>query len=254
MVRWSGGTVTIEDSVARARALSGAELQERYWEATHRLTFGLLGRRGSSIVAGPFELLRFGTPVVDASSVEWSVEGGLLAGEARGRWRLAERNGKVVASLEGFVPRLPRPLYAMSHEQVHLLFTRLFLLGLGDRGERPGPPAPSRNRIRAATVDVAFCLTLNRVFSRRVRPVTAVALLAGYHIACWSTSGRTLGGVMMGQRVVSIDGRKLTPGQAVLRLVTVPLSWIARRPVHDEIAATDVILEEKEEGAASAAP
>lgn len=206
------------------------------------------------MVAGPLELLRFGKPVVGAGSVEWPVNGGLLTAAARGTWRIGARDGKITATLDDFVPSLPRPLYAISHLQVHLLFVRLFLLGLRGRDRRPGVPASSRNRIRAATVDVALCLTLNRVFSRRMRPMTLLGVLAAYHVACWSTSGRTLGGEMMGQRVVSIDGRPLTFGQSVLRLITVPLSWITRTPVHDEIAATDVIVDEKEKGAASAAP
>lgn len=254
MIRWSGGRVTLEDSVAAVPALSGTQLEARYWDSMRRLTLGVVGRRGDSAVAGPFELLRFGKPSVSGGSVEWPVEGGLLSAGAHGRWRVAAEHGEAVARLDEFSPRLPRLLYAFSHLQAHLLFTRLFLLGLRGRDRRPGAPASSRSRIRAATVDVALCLTLSRVFGRRMRPITAIGLLAGYHVACWTASGRTLGGVMMGQRVVSIDGRTPTFGQSVLRLVTIPLSWITRRPLHDEFAATDVIVEEKEEGAASAAP
>lgn len=253
VVRWSDGTVAIEDSVAGAPALSGAQLADRYWEAMHRLTFGLTRRRGNSVVAGPFELLHFGEPVVGAHSVEWPIAGGLLAGAVGGRWRVRISGGAAIASIEEFRPSLPRPVYALTHLQVHLLFTRLFLLRLRDGASTPGVPATPQSRIRAATVDVALCLVLNRIVTRRFRPGAALALLAGYHIACWSTSGRTLGGVMMGQRVVSADGQPLVGAQAALRFVTAPLSWIARRPVHDQIAGTEVVVEQKE-GAALAAP
>lgn len=245
--------MAIEDSVAGAAALSGAQLAGRYWDAMGRLTFGLARRRGSSVVAGPFELLRFGEPVVGPHSVEWPILGGLLAGAAGGRWRVRIAGGAAIASIEDFRPSLPRLLYAVTHLQVHLLFTRLFLLRLRDGASTPGVPAAPQSRLRAATVDVALCLALNRIMTRRFRPGMALALLAGYHIACWSTSGRTLGGVMMGQRVVSADGKPLVAAQAALRFVTAPLSWIARRPVHDQVAGTDVIVEEKE-GAAVAAP
>ena len=245
--------MAIEDSVAGVPALSGAQLADRYWEAMDRLTFGLTRRRGSSVMAGRFELLRFGEPVVGAHSVEWPIMGGLLAGAAGGRWRVRTEGGVAEASIEDFRPSLPRPLYALTHLQAHLLFTRLFLLRLRDGASPPGVPAAPQSRLRAATVDVALCLVLNRIVTRRFRPSAALALIAGYHIACWSASGRTLGGVMMGQRVVSADGRRLLAAQAALRFITAPLSWIAHRPVHDEIAGTDVIVEQKE-GAALAAP
>jgi hypothetical protein len=170
-----------------------------------------------------------------------------------GRWTVEVANGKALARIVDFQPSLPRPLYAITHLQVHLLFTRLFLLRLRGQKPAPGLRASPRDRVRAAAVDVALCLTINRVLSRRMRPATAVALLAAYHVGFWTLSGRTLGGLMMGQRVVAADGRPLTPAQSLLRLACAPLSWIMKRPVHDEIAGTDVIVEQKE-GAARAAP
>jgi hypothetical protein len=254
VVSWSDGVVAIADSVDGVPALSGAELRDRYWEAMRDVTFRLAKRRGNAIMIGPVELLRLGEPRVDAHAVEWPIQGGLLAGAAGGRWRVDVVEGRATASIDQFQPSLPRPLYSATHLQVHLLFTRLFLLRLRGRDNPPAVRASPRSRLDAATVDVAFCLTLNRVFSRRVRPLTGVALLAGYHLACWTVSGRTLGGTVLRQRVVSADGRPVTVPQAVLRLVTAPLSWVTQRPIHDEIAGTDVIVDGKEEGAASAAP
>lgn len=244
--------MAIEDSVAGATSFSGAQISDRYWDAMDRLSGGLIRRRGNSVTAGPFELLRFGEPRLGPHSAEWPIQGGLLAA-AGGRWSVRIAGGAAVASLEDFRPRLPRPLYAATHLQIHLLFTRLFLLRLRGGASTPGVRAPSRSRVRAAAVDVALCLALNRIVMRRFRPGAALALLAGYHIACWSISGRTLGGVMMGQRVVSADGGPLLAVQAALRFAVLPLSWVARRPVHDSIAGSEVIGEEKE-GAALAAP
>jgi uncharacterized RDD family membrane protein YckC len=68
-----------------------------------------------------------------------------------------------------------------------------------------------------------------------------LGIAAGYHIACWSTSGQTLGGMVMNQRVVAVDGSRVSPLQAVVRLAVLPLSWVLRRPVHDEFAGTEVI-------------
>jgi len=47
----------------------------------------------------------------------------------------------------------------------------------------------------------------------------------------------------MGQRVVAVDGSRLTPAQSLVRFALLPVSWIARQPVHDEIACTEVIGE-----------
>lgn len=60
-------------------------------------------------------------------------------------------------------------------------------------------------------------------------------------MACWSLSGRTLGGAVMEQRVVAVDGSGLSAGQAIVRLALLPLAVVLRRNVQDEIAGTDVI-------------
>jgi uncharacterized RDD family membrane protein YckC len=70
-----------------------------------------------------------------------------------------------------------------------------------------------------------------------------LGIAAAYHIACWSTSGRTLGGLVMRQRVVAVDGSRLTVMQAAFRFLTLPLAWVTRRSSHDELAGTDVIVD-----------
>jgi hypothetical protein len=47
----------------------------------------------------------------------------------------------------------------------------------------------------------------------------------------------------MKQRVVTVDGSGLSPGQAMVRLALLPVAAARRRSVHDEIAGTDVIAD-----------
>jgi hypothetical protein len=41
--------------------------------------------------------------------------------------------------------------------------------------------------------------------------------------------------------VVSVDGSRVTAGQALIRLIALPLAVLRVRAVHDEIAGTEVI-------------
>jgi uncharacterized RDD family membrane protein YckC len=70
-----------------------------------------------------------------------------------------------------------------------------------------------------------------------------LGIAAGYHLACWTISGRTIGGALMKQRAVSVDGSGLDIGQAIVRLVSLPAALVLRRAVHDEIAGTDIIAD-----------
>ena len=240
MVRWDGGCVSTRDSVAVASAPSGAELRDRYVEAVRTFTFGLGRLRDNAVALGPIELIRFGTPTVTRHAVEWAIEGGLLSRRPGGRFRVEAKGGRVEATLGGWVPLLPRPIYTLSHLQVHMLFTRLYLLRLRGREPAPGTRVAQPDRFRAATVDIALCITLAGFTGRR-RIRRAVAIAAAYHVACWSLGGRTLGGLVMRQRVVAVDGSRLTPTQSLFRLLLLPASWVTGRPIHDELAATDVI-------------
>jgi len=68
-----------------------------------------------------------------------------------------------------------------------------------------------------------------------------VGITAGYHIACWTISGRTIGGALTRQRVVAVDGSRVSVGQAVIRLLALPFAVARVRALHDEIAGTEVI-------------
>jgi hypothetical protein len=41
--------------------------------------------------------------------------------------------------------------------------------------------------------------------------------------------------------VVAVDRSPLTPTQSLFRLLLLPASWVTGRPIHDQLAATDVI-------------
>ena len=242
VVVWDGGRVSVAASVGVPRTISGAKLRDAYVEAISALTFGLLRFRDNSIVVGPLTLLSFGQPKVTRNAVDWPIEGGLLARRAGGHWRLQAAGGRVEASVTDYTPRLPRPLYVATHLHAHQLFTRLYLLRLRGRDPLPGAPAPPADRFRAGTVDVAFCLMLAGFRGRR-RLRRMLFVLAAYHVACWSISGRTLGGLVMRQRVVAVDGSRLTPAQSLYRLALIPLSWLTGRGVHDHMAGSEVIAD-----------
>jgi len=240
---WRAGKVSIRASVTVAQPLTGAKLRAAYVESVPAMTFGLATFRDGAVVLGPFTLLRFGAPVVTRTSVEWPIEGGLLAGAPGGTWRIHAAGRHVDATVTAFRPRLPRAVYTLTHLQVHELFTRLYLLRLHGRDEAVAS-VPRDRRLRAASIDLALCLALARLTgSRRAgrRARRALAIAAIYHVACWSVWGRTLGGLGLRQRVVAVDGSRPTAQQGLLRLAFLPMSWLARRPLHDDVAQTEVV-------------
>ena len=240
VVSWDDGRVSTVASISVGHAVTGTALRDAYAVAVRQLTFGLAELRDDAVKIGPIPLLRFGPPKVTRYAVEWPIEGGLLAGTAGGAWLVESSKGVVTASVTAYRPRLPRPLYAMSHLRVHELFTRLYLLRLRGTDPPPGAIAREPDRFRAGTIDAALCVSIAGFTGRR-RVRRALLIAAVYHVACWSLFGRTFGGLVMRQRVVAWDGSKLTPAQAMLRLALTPASWTTGKLLHDEIAATTVI-------------
>lgn len=230
---WTSGKVEAPQPV------SGEQLRDAYVDTVRDLTLGIVRFEDNAVRIGRLELLRFGEPRVAPRSVEWPIEGGLLA-RAGGRWRIEWKEGAVTATAIDHRPAIPRPVYDLTHLQVHVLATRIFLLRVRGAQKSPGVVAAREDRVRAAAVDVAFCLTLAGLTGRR-RPRTVMLIAAAYHVACWSFAGRTLGGVVMRERVVALDGSRPTVAQSVFRLAVMPLSFLARRPLHDEMTATTVI-------------
>jgi hypothetical protein len=240
-MRWVDGEVSVTDSVAMPGSVRGRALHDSFLADLPVLTFGLVRIRDSSLYFGPVELIRFGTARVTRTLLELPIEGGFLAREPGGHLRTESTGGRLVTSLDGYRPRLPKAIYLISQLPVHHLVTRLHLLRVRGRDPAAGIPATSSDRRRAAIVDAAFCLALARLSGRRPRVGVVLGIAAGYHIACWSLSGRTLGGLVMKQRVVAVDGSRPSVGQAVVRLIALPISWLRNSPDHDEMAGTEVI-------------
>jgi hypothetical protein len=223
--------------------MTGEQLREAYLHDVSKLTLGLVRIRGSSVFVGPIEVLRFGPPKVTRNSVDWPIEAGITVGAPGGHWRIEVEPGRVVASVKDYRPRLPLPLYAMSQLPIHHLVIRLHLLRLRGREPQPGIPASRDDRLRAAAVDLAFCATLAGLTGRRRKLHVLLGITAAYHVACWSISGQTLGGMVMRQRVVAVDGSKPSIGQSVVRIFAIPIAWALHRHVHDEAAGTEVITD-----------
>jgi hypothetical protein len=118
---------------------------------------------------------------------------------------------------------------------------RRFLLRLRGRVPPPGPPAGPAQRLVTASLDLALCAAVTAALRPRRRLAALAAVTAGYHLACWTLTGRTAAALLTGQRVVSVDGRAVAPWQAALRLAALPLAAVRLRAVHDEVAATEVI-------------
>lgn len=177
---------------------------------------------------------------MSAYSVQWPIEGGLLAAAPGGHLRLQSAKGRLVASVDGYAPRLPKPIYELTQLPFHRLVTRLQLLRVRG-GSAPGVRAEPSSRLAAGAIDVSLCAGLSLFAGRGRRGWALLGITAGYHIACWSTTGRTLGGVITKQRVVSADGSRVTGAQATLRFIALPLAAVSLRAIHDEVAGTDVI-------------
>ncbi|HYL71064.1 MAG TPA: RDD family protein [Candidatus Dormibacteraeota bacterium] len=238
-MRWDSGHVSVEDSVPTSTQLGGDVLRTSFLPSIQAVTFGLIRARDHSLVLGPLRLLRFGPPKVTRHAVSWPIEGGLLTASAGGWLTVQSSARELKATVEDYRPMLPLGMYRATQLRLHHALVRIQLLRLAEH-EAPGVPASLRSRAAAGAVDVALCAGLALVARRRRLRVLAT-VLAAYHVACWTSSGRTLGGRLLGQRVVSLDGSGVSLMQAALRFAALPLALVHRRPVHDDIAATTVL-------------
>ena len=222
--------------------ITGKALRDSFQADMEALTFGLIRAQDNTLRLGPLELIRFGRPRITPTSVQWPIEGGLLARSRGGHLRIEHLYGRLVESLDGYRPLLPRPIYVLTQVPIHHLLTRLHLLRVRGREPEPGPPAARSRRIAAAAIDAGVCISLAAIIGRRrSRLPVLLGIAAGYHIACWSVAGVTLGGAVMKQRVVAVDGSKVSVGQALARLVLLPLAAVRMRDLHDEFAGTEVV-------------
>ena len=242
-MRWVDDEVEVEDSVRSPRALTGESMRDGFFDAMSTLSLGLVRMDGGSLHVGPFEMLHFDLPATTSQSVSWPIDGGLLATAPGGYLELRSTEGEIVARVEGYRPRLPKPVYMLTQLPLHHAVVRLQLLRL--RGRRPvaGVPADVTGRLAAGAIDAAICAGVALVVARKRRLRALVALAAGYHVVAWATSERTIGGAVLRQRVVSIDGSRPSLAQAALRFATLPFALFRLRATHDEIAGTEVVTD-----------
>jgi hypothetical protein len=219
------------------------ELRDALFPALSRLTLGLVGWRPWELHLGPLQLLRFGPPQAVPNGWAWPIEGGLLAAQPGGSTGVASRPGEIGAFMKDYRPRLPGILYRVTQLRVHRLLSRIFLLQQRGRQPPPGMPAPPALRLAAAAIDLAVCAAAAQALPRRRRVAGGLLLTAIYHVGWWSLGGRTVGARLLGLRVASLDGAKLSPGQALLRLLAVPGAILTLRAGHDELAGTEVIAD-----------
>jgi len=229
-------TVEISDSVATAVAPGPERLRDAYFNGIERATLGLVSFRDGAFSAGPVDLIRFGEPARTPTGWSFPLLGGLLLARPGGSLDLKAGNGWIEADVHGFHPLLPLPVYRLTQLLFHHFSSRLTLLAMRGRFPPPGLPATPAARLAAGGIDAALCLLL-----ARGRPVRALGLAAGYHLGCWMTGGMTVGGLLLGQRVVAGDGSRLTFGQAAVRLAGLPVALLRLRAVHDEAAGTEVV-------------
>ena len=233
--------VRVEDSVAAHGLIPGATLRDAFMRIIPELTLGLVTARAESLWLGRLEMIRFGPPAVSNHAVTWRIEGGLLALAPGGTLTIRSGDEAITASVNDYRPLLPTRLYATTQLPFHRLITRLFLLKVRGRSHSVGVPAEPALRLVAGAIDIAICATAASLAPRRARLPLFVGLVAGYHIAAWSQGGRTAGAALTGQRVVAVDGGRVTIGQAMVRLATLPMAAVRLRALHDELAGTDVI-------------
>ena len=228
--------VDVEDSVRTPVAPSPERLRGFYFAATERLTLGLVRYVDNSLRLGPLTLISFGEPSRTAHGWSFPITGGILAAEPGGDLWIGSADGLTTVALVGYRPMLPLPVYRASQYLFHHFLTRLALLDLRGRVPAEAPPATPAARLAAGAIDAGVCLAL-----ARGKPRQALLVAAAYHVACWSFGGLTVGGLLLRQRVVAVDGRPVTPGQALVRLLLLPVSLLRLRAVHDQVAGTDVV-------------
>ncbi len=110
----------------------------------------------------------------------------------------------------------------------------------------------------AAALDFSVQLVTGGKFSLTNHPVASVVAIViwefFYFAYQWTLSGKTIGMAVLGIRVVRTDGSAVGPRQAVIRTLTLPLSFVPvglgflgiltnrdRHALHDRLAGTAVV-------------
>jgi hypothetical protein len=236
--------VHLEDSVAAPVEPDLARLRDGFFDEITRLSGGLIHGERWQLRVGPVPLVRFGEPRAVQGGWSWPITGGLLVGRPAGTLAYTWRDGKLRGTLDGYQPRLPRAPYRLTQLPLHNPVTRLVLLQLRGRTPAPGVPAGPAQRAAATGIDLALCAGLAMTLRRR-RLLAFVPLAATYHLCFWATTGRTPGARLLGLRLVAVDGSPPSPVQAAVRLLALPLAARRMRALHDELAGTEVIQDQR---------
>lgn len=223
----------VRDEVGCPAPVPAARLQETFTRSLAALTLGLVSGRPDGFYLGPLPLITLGEARPEgASGVRWPVTGGLLSRRPGGWVGFDWSEGRLAGYVTGWTPALPRLLYAALQKPVHHELTRLYLLGLRGRDPLPGPAAPRDQRRLALAIDLGLCLAVSRG-----RPGRFAGAALAYHAVAWTVWGQTAGGALLGQRLVAVDGSRVSPGQALARLLNLPFG--SRR--QDDAAGTAVV-------------
>jgi uncharacterized RDD family membrane protein YckC len=95
---------------------------------------------------------------------------------------------------------------------------------------------------------------ITRIFVTILILLTNLTVYIGYYVGLWVFAGQTLGKALMGVRVISVDGGRITIRHALIRLAGYWLSAVIlfwgylrvlvderRRALHDKLAGTLVV-------------
>ena len=232
-------SISVEDAVAAPLPPDQELLREGFFREVTTLTAGLVRGEHWRLRLGPVILFAFAEPRPEPDGWSYPITGGLLVGHAGGSLAFGWQGGRLRQTLEGYRPRLPWALYRLTQLPAHHTVSRLLLLRLRGRDPAPGVPAGAAQRLAAATVDLGLCAAVASQAPKR-RLLAFGTLAAAYHLGFWAAGG-TPGGRLLGQRLISIDSSTVSPAQALLRLLSLPLGLLRGRALHDEVACTEVI-------------
>ena len=234
-------SVHVSDRLRAPLRPSSARLRDVFFSTATELTLGAVRGERWRLRTGPLVWFEFDEPAPRDGGWSWPIRGGLLVRRAGGAFSVRWREGELVAAVTGYSPRVPLPLYLAAQLPFHHLVTRLFLLRLRGRVPAPGVPAGPAQRLLAAGVDVALCGAGALLLARRRRLAAFLGLATAYHLLAWTAAGRTVGGSRLGQRLVAVDGGRVTAVQAAIRLALMPVALARLRAVHDAAASTEVV-------------
>lgn len=242
----SGAAVTVTDEVGAPIAPSLTALRDGYFTGTARALFGLIAFSQNRFQAGPLTLFRFGSPRFQHPAWVFPIEGGLLARRPAGEVRVGWSQERLYSSLEGYEPRLPRPLFRLTQFRFHREISRIALLQIRGRVPAAGVPAEPWRRLLAAVLDLGFAASIAATRGR-LRAGTRAALAGATLLATQTfipalTGGVTPGGWVAGTRIDGVDGSRVHLAQLLLRTAALPLGVRTLRDRHDELAGTEVVI------------